>query len=246
MNPIESYLRRAPLLHVYELGDLDPREAPHSAWFASDRAVFLVYTGLQTPTVAALAHAEPDALRKLLAEHAHELPSRFYAHLTPGIEAALAKTHTCELLSHNRKMALEGEPRGDAGETELLAPAQADEVLAFSRVAYPGAYFEPVNLSRGPYVAIRDASGIAAIAGVHVYSPVMRVAALGTIATRPDVRGRGLGGRATTALCRRLRADGIDVIGLNVKLDNAAAIACYRRIGFTDVADYDEWVVTAR
>lgn len=244
MNAIESYLRRAERLHVYELGDLDPREAPHTAWFASDRAAFLVYNGLSTPTIAALAHGDPAALHDLLAEHAHELPSRFYAHLTPGVEAALAPTHRLEALGRHLKMALDGEPRGEPGETELLAPAHAGEALAFYRVAYPGAYFEPVNLERGPYVAIRERGAIAAIAGVHVYSPVMRVAALGNIATHPDARGRGLAGRATAALCKKLRADGIETIGLNVKLDNPAAIACYRRLGFVEVAEYDEWRVT--
>src|SRR5262249_2791096 len=138
------------------------------------------------------------------------------------------------------------EPRGEPGDTELLAPSHADEVRAFYRVAYPGAYFEPVNLVRGPYIAIRERGVIAAIAGVHVYSPVMRVAALGNIATHPDTRGRGFARRATTALCRKLRADGIETIGLNVKLDNAVAIAVYRRIGFTDVAEYDEWRVARR
>jgi ribosomal protein S18 acetylase RimI-like enzyme len=113
------------------------------------------------------------------------------------------------------------------------------------RASYPTGYFEPVNLERGPYVAIRDDRGIAAVAGVHVYSPDKRVASLGNIATRPDARGRGLARRVTAALCRLLQGE-IDVIGLNVRADNAAAIACYRGVGFEIRHAYDEWRVTRR
>lgn len=83
------------------------------------------------------------------------------------------------------------------------------------------------------------------MAGVHVYSPAKRVASLGNIATRPDARGRGLAGRLTAALCRLLQ-DEIDVIGLNVRADNAAAIACYRGVGFEFRHAYSEWRVTRR
>jgi ribosomal protein S18 acetylase RimI-like enzyme len=130
---------------------------------------------------------------------------------------------------------------GDA--IALLLPGDADAVVRFYAESYPGSYFEPVNLVRGPYLAIRDRQGIAAIAGVHVYSPATRIASLGNIATRPDARGRGYARRVTAALCDRLRAE-IDVIGLNVRADNAAAIACYRAVGFERFDAYDEWLLT--
>jgi 6-phosphogluconolactonase (cycloisomerase 2 family) len=96
----------------------------------------------------------------------------------------LADRHALELLGHNRKMALAapvgGRPDGDV---VRLGPADAAEAVAFYAASYPTGYFEPVNLERGPYVAIRDDRVIAAVAGVHVYSPARRVASLGNIAT---------------------------------------------------------------
>jgi GNAT superfamily N-acetyltransferase len=246
---IEAFLRRAPYLHAYELGDLDPREAGHTTWFANQPvdAVVLLYRGLATPTIIALADGDPAALHALVAATAPELPPRFYAHLTPGLEAALAPGHRAELLGHHVKMGLASPVAGvddDPGSPILrLGPEHAAEAVAFYAASYPASYFEPVNLERGPYVAIRDDRGIAAIAGVHVYSPVVRVASLGNIATRPDARGRGHARRATAALCRLLEAE-VDVIGLNVRTDNAAAIACYRAVGFEVRHPYREWLVT--
>ncbi len=250
---IEAYLREAPYLHAYELGDLDPLEASHTMWLATPAvdAVALIYRGLATPTLVALAHGDPASLRALLAERLAELPPRFYAHLTPGVENVLAARYRCDLLGHNRKMALVAPPDEPSDGSEhaagvvRLGPEHADEALRFYAISYPDGYFDPRNLSRGPHVAVRDARGLAAVAGVHVYSPAKRVAALGNIATRPDARGRGHAGRATAALCRLLRRE-VDIIGLNVRADNAAAIACYQRVGFELRDAYDEWRMTQR
>jgi len=245
---IEAFLRRAPYLHAYELGDLDPREAPHTTWLASNPvdAVVLVYRGLATPTILALTDDDPAALCALLAARAHELPARFYAHLTPGVETALGPRYHARRLGHHVKMGLAGPVTAPAPADDVivrLTPQHAAEAMQFYAASYPASYFEPVNLERGPYLAIRDDQGIAAIAGVHVYSPALRVASLGNIATRPDARGRGHARRVTAALCRLLQAE-VEIIGLNVRADNAAALACYRAVGFEVCHPYDEWLVT--
>ena len=246
LSAIAAFLRRAPYLHAYELGDLDPREAAHTTWIAGDpvRAVVLLYRGLATPTIVGLVEegVDRDEMCGLLAAHADRLPPRFYAHLTAGLVEALAPARRV-LLGHNWKMGLTRRTEAPPGGAVIsLTPRDADEVGRFYAESYPGSYFEPQNLERGPYVAIRDGHGIAAIAGVHVYSPATRVAALGNIATRPDARGHGHARRVTAALCDRLRAE-VDVIGLNVRADNAAAIACYRAVGFEQLHEYDEWLI---
>ncbi len=48
------------------------------------------------------------------------------------------------------------------------------------------------------------------------------------------------------SLCRLLLADGIEAIALNVRADNAAAIASYTRLGFEPVAEYVEASLVAR
>jgi ribosomal protein S18 acetylase RimI-like enzyme len=66
------------------------------------------------------------------------------------------------------------------------------------------------------------------------------VAALGNVATLPELRGRGLARAACAALCLLLLEDGIETIALNVRADNDAAIAAYSRLGFEVATSYWE------
>jgi predicted GNAT family acetyltransferase len=77
---------------------------------------------------------------------------------------------------------------------------------------------------------------------VHVYSAEYRVAALGNITTHPDHRGRGLATAVTAGCCKHL-LESVELIGLNVRADNAAAIRAYEKIGFEVRAVYHEWMM---
>jgi predicted GNAT family acetyltransferase len=95
------------------------------------------------------------------------------------------------------------------------------------------------------YFGIWQDGALVSVAGIHVYSTHYRVAALGNITTHPAHRGRGLAARATAALCQSMRHD-MNHMGLNVNAENSAAIACYRSIGFERIAEYGEFMLTAR
>ncbi|MEO3778968.1 GNAT family N-acetyltransferase [Micromonospora sp. B11E3] len=100
-------------------------------------------------------------------------------------------------------------------------------------------------LDTGRYVGVREAGELVAVAGVHVFSPTWRVAALGNVTTHPRARGRGLAAAAVAALCARLRGE-VDHVTLNVRADNAAAVRLYERLGFTRVADFTECALHRR
>ena len=86
-------------------------------------------------------------------------------------------------------------------------------------------------LETGRYVGVRRDGRLACVAGVHVHSPTWGVAALGNVATLPELRGHGLARAACAALCLLLLEDGIDTIALNVRADNDAALAAYAASG---------------
>ena len=81
---------------------------------------------------------------------------------------------------------------------------------------------------------------------MHVHSPAWKVAALGNVATLPELRGPGLARGACASLCLLLLGDGIETVALNVRAGNAAAIASYRRLGFEQAAEYTEASLVAR
>lgn len=244
---IRAALRVDPALHVYELGDLDDFFFARTTWYVHGDAIALLYTpsAPALPVLAAFARpAGQEKLAELLARIAGELPPRLYGHLTPGLAGALATHYALRTSIPHGKMALTDPSRLRGHVTsgvDRLTPAHAGELAAFYARCYPGNYFDPRMLETGAYFAVREAGAIVAAAGVHVYSAGERVAALGNIATAREQRRRGLGSRVTAHLCASLQPS-VDVIGLNVKMDNPAAIACYEQLGFSHVAPFDECV----
>jgi predicted GNAT family acetyltransferase len=115
-------------------------------------------------------------------------------------------------------------------------------IQALYKESYPENWFDPRMLETGQYFGILEENRLVSIAGIHVYSPQYKVAALGNIATLPTHRNKGYGSQVTAKLCQSLKSEGIR-IGLNVKADNNAAISCYKRLGFETVASYGEFMI---
>src|SRR5689334_8809065 len=240
---LRAHFGRAPALHVYELGDLDDFFWPRTRWYALEgerelHAVALLYIGAGLPTV--LAVGDPAPLGELLAELRERLPDRLHAHLAPGVVGSLAPRYASEPHGDHLKMVLAEPSRLEAADTSStvpLGPADLAELERLYARAYPDNWFDPRMLETGQYFGIRDGELVAA-GGVHVYSPAEQVAALGNIAVAVEQRGRGLGGQVTARVCRSLRTR-VEHIGLNVRADNRAAIACYERLGFAAVAPFE-------
>ena len=251
---LAGFFRRRPAVHAYALGDLDDFFWPHTRWFGWQpdgrvEQVALLYGEPDPPVLLAMAEEPAAGMEVLLRSVAHELPVRLYAHLSPGLVKSLAPVRVPESdpIPHV-KLGL-----GDAGrlaeydtaDVVRLGPVDLTEVEAFYARAYPGTWFQARMLETGRYVGIRSDGELACVAGVHVWSPRWQVATLGNVATLPEVRGAGLATAACARLCRLLLGDGIDVISLNVRADNVAAIRAYAKLGFAHAADYVEVALSA-
>ncbi len=248
---IAELCRRNRFLHVYELGDLDEFFWPHTrfaGWRTGGRLtqLALLYTEPQPPVLLALAEEPHAEMAALLTALLPALPPRLYAHATPFLFETIARRYHVESHGRHLKLGLTDTSRLDTGDAELLGPSDQDEVTSFYERAYPGTWFVPRMLETGRYVGVRERGELACVAGVHVYSPTWRAAALGNVATLPELRGLGLATRACGALCRLLLGDGIDTIALNVRADNAPAIAAYRRLGFETAGEYVEAELVTR
>ncbi|MBI5805113.1 GNAT family N-acetyltransferase [candidate division TA06 bacterium] len=250
---IESFLRQNTVLHLYELGDLDDFFFPYTAWYALEQkgmisALALLYTGTELPVLLALDDSGSAAMPGLLDELKDKIPKRFYCHLTPGLESSMEDRFLIEPHGTHYKMTLTGSSKlGDIDSTGAiqLDARDKDEILDFYASAYPGNWFDARMLETGQYFGLRQKGRLTSIAGIHVYSPKYKVVALGNIATLPEFRGQGLGTIVTAALCRNLLKT-VDIIGLNVKTDNADAIRCYQKLGFEITAEYNEFMANER
>jgi predicted GNAT family acetyltransferase len=246
---IERFLNKDVFLHIYSIGDLDNFFWPHTIWYGfisngDIGAIALLYIGMSLPTLLALSN-EHDIMEQLLISIQHLLPDQFYAHFSPGLETVLSTTHYLESHGEHYKMALSDETltsRYDFSGIVRLSMKDLTATQAVYKESYPDNWFDSRMLETNQYFGIIEGSRLVSIAGIHVYSPQYKVAALGNISTLPTHRNKGYGKRVTAKLCQSLIDEGIRV-GLNVKSDNNAAIKCYQKIGFNKVASYEEFLV---
>jgi len=253
-NELEEYLLKYRHLNFYHLGDLDDFFWPFTSWLGYKEkgevhALTLLYTGIQPPTFLAILNDNRQQMEALLNDILPLLPKCFYSHLSPGLEETFrSQQYLMDLHGAHNKMALtrpQDLDKIDTAAVEQLGMGNLEELQTLYAAAYPGNWFDPRMLETGQYTGIRNKDGkLVCVAGIHVYSPVYKIAALGNITTLPEVRGQGLGKAVTAGLCKLLLKT-VDAIGLNVRADNAPAIAAYTKIGFDKVGEYNEWMVNA-
>lgn len=106
--------------------------------------------------------------------------------------------------------------------------------------------FEPEMLGHGIYVGAWDGDRLVAVAGTHAVSRVRQIAAIGGVFTHPEYRCQGLATAVTGSVCQMLADLNIDLVVLNVRSDNAAAIRAYTRLGFANRLSYREGRAEAR
>jgi ribosomal protein S18 acetylase RimI-like enzyme len=206
----------------------------------------LVYNNPLFVTVMAfgLTDAFPDFLRRSLPE----LPDKFFCHFRSPDDALLRSGFAVESLGTHLKMAL-GEYQKCHDDDDpciiRLDISHLDKLFVLYDSAYPDGYFDQRMLVTGKFFGYVGEGDILAVAGVHVYSKENRLAVLGSIATRPEHRGRGLATRLTSKLTAELVDENMTV-ALNVKADNTPAITCYRNIGFDIKHHYEEAICTRK
>jgi ribosomal protein S18 acetylase RimI-like enzyme len=246
-----EHFRKDPVLFAYHIGDLDDFYFPYCQWGAtygkSPRVddVVLLYTGCDTPTL--LAFGLTDKFPELLSDFLAVAPNRFYCHFRAEHREILRRFADEKPLGTHLKMRLNisafdstASPEGGVVDSIIrLDESHEGELRTLYQTAYPEHYFVPRMLETGKYFGYYEKERLVAVTGVHVDSNEQKITVLGNITTHPDFRGRGLARILTHRLVRELVDEG-KMVCLNVKADNMSAIACYERLGFEPVHQYEE------
>lgn len=251
---IETFLRRSVALHIYGLGDLDAFFWPGTQWYGLQqdgeiRALALLYIAIRPPVLLALApQNEMAPLRALLTHLLPLLPEQIYTHLSSGLEEILQTAYHLRSYGLHDKMILTDPTlfqRYLTPDVVRLTPDHLPQIMALYDASYPDHAFDPRMLETRQFFGIWRDDQLASIAGIHVYSPEYRVAAIGNVTTHPRYRNQGLGKAVIASLLQSLM-DTVTHIGLNVKSDNHAALRSYQQLGFEHVDTYHEAMLTQK
>ena len=137
-------------------------------------------------------------------------------------------------------------------DAELFGPTAWTPAAFWSELAAGPTRWYVVAESAGPDQQIGTAAALAGYAGLLVPGPEADVQ---TIAVAPSARGRGVGTRLLRALTERAGRSGARSLLLEVRADNAPAIALYEREGFERISvrrryyqpgDVDAWIMRRR
>ncbi|HQO09554.1 MAG TPA: GNAT family N-acetyltransferase [Clostridiales bacterium] len=247
---IFSYLNRNPALHVYSIGDLDDFYFPHTIWYAkiadgSISALILNYIGMNPPTIISFTDTDRDETIALIEGIKPLLPKEFNAHFSPGLIDVIGKDKICKEYGLHYRMVLKKAPNeinNPGFQVRIVTKTDLSEITTFYEINYPDNWFDPRMLETGKFYGCFDKSVLVGIAGIHVYSPQYKVAAVGSISTAITHRGRSICKILTSTLCKDLLKT-VDVLGLNVKASNAPAVRAYKAVGFEIYSEYEEYLI---
>ena len=239
-DTLRPWLRRDVVAAVYHLGDLDPRQLPHTRWWVACApggtigAVLLLYDAFDVPAVLPLG--TPAAIGALLdaAPVRRARGTRSVVQVPAAARPVVAERATIEhdhplvrMTLHRRDHV--AAPR-DLSRVVPLTPQDA-QALRRLLVHSPDAFFTPEQLMHGRAYGVWHQGELVAAAGTHVLNPHEGVAVVGNVVTHPAWRNRGLATRCTARLVAAL-LEQVEQVALNVGRTNAAARRVYARLGF--------------
>ena len=112
-----------------------------------------------------------------------------------------------------------------------LTDADVPEMSVIYSATRPGRMLCPGIQRAGLFLGVRQEGRLVAMGGLRLHPPGYRE--ITTVATHPDLNGRGYATAIVSALAKKILAAG-ERPYLTVRTDNERAIAIYQRLGFRE------------
>lgn len=228
-----AFLERDRLMAAYALADIDQPQIEGTRWWVARRdgeiaAVVLVVEGL--PFRPCFATGAPDALAALFREAIRE--PRVLMAAPPRCRGAIEAIYRFERVDHMRRMAVNARRFRPRIRHSVMRLTEEDLDAVIDLYGHASrTYFTPERMRRELYFGIYQGDALVSAAGTHVRSTRSGIAAVGNVLTRMSYRGRGMATSCTSAVTETALEEHADVV-LNVREDNAPAIAVYERLGY--------------
>ena len=230
---VRAFFARDRLLSAYALADLDAHDIEPARWWTARHGDEIVAAALVVealPFRPCFAMGAPDALGLIFRDGIRE--PRLVVAVQPRARPSVEASYRFERVDRMHRMAVDlrtFRPRTTHDVTRL-GPQHLEEVIALYGHA-SRTYFTPSRLEREIYYGIFAGEELVSAAGTHVRSEQAGVAAVGNVLTRLGYRDRGMATSVTSAVTQDALERHRDVV-LNVRQDNAPAIAVYERLGY--------------
>jgi ribosomal protein S18 acetylase RimI-like enzyme len=243
---LRAFLERDRIFAAYALCDLDANEFGRTNWGIASRvgettAIVLEYGGVAPQPVFAMG--DPDGLAAVLAEVIR--PRVAYLAALPDALPGVERVYRVDPGPRMVRMWVDRASfRPYPG---LAARLLLSEVGDLNRLYDMGfaAWLPAAAVAEGVYFGVRIRGQLVAAAGTHVVSREVGIGVVGNVLTHRDFRGRGLAKTTTSAVTQELLRT-CDLVVLNVRADNAPAIAAYRALGYQDHVTFEERLVHRR
>lgn len=228
-----AYFERDRIMAAYALADIDASEIERARWWTATRGDEVVAAALiveALPFRPCFASGEKDALAAIFRDGIRE--PRIVVATPPAGRLAVESVYRLERVEKMHRMAVDVatfRPRVAHTVTRLGADHIDDVIDLYGHASRT--YFTPERLAREIYFGVYVGVTLAAAAGTHVRSRRSSIAAVGNVLTRLAYRDRGMATSVTSAVTAAALEEHRDVV-LNVRQDNAPAIAVYDRLGY--------------
>jgi len=231
--------------YIYQVNDLSPKEWDNVICYglfdnSQLKEIAMLLINYDIPVLLAASFANEKYNTELLSKIKKFLPSKFYTHIDrETLDNVFHTKNILELEEYMNMGLCNYELLNEKGGNEAarLGFNDLEDIKELINESYPEAWLDDDLVKLNKNFGIYVDGKLVSFAGIHAYSEEYQVVAVAHVTTHPDYRQKGYGEKVVCSLVKDLK-NKIDFIGLNVKVNNLAAINCYKKLGFEEFGKF--------